>query len=231
MNIVVATQKPIQALNLIYLLGGMDVFPAAIIFVSTGDSHKKLGLMDESKESLSALKFQCQVLNIPFYSVENIQSQSSIALLLSMEIDLILSLVTSIILKDVFINTSKYGVVSSHGGLLPEYRGVDCLRWAILHGERYVGMSTQLIDSGVDTGAIISTSVINLVDMLPCTVSDLSRTIFYQKKLYTLLDPVRQLIKNGKIKTKDQSDSDGRQYFSMHQELSKIVNLVLSGNE
>ena len=33
MNIVIVSQKPIQTLNLIYLLGGIDVFPSAIVIV------------------------------------------------------------------------------------------------------------------------------------------------------------------------------------------------------
>ena len=31
MNIVIVSQKPIQSLNLIYLLGGIDVFPSAVV--------------------------------------------------------------------------------------------------------------------------------------------------------------------------------------------------------
>jgi len=228
MNIIIVTQKPIQTLSLLYLLGGMDAFPTAVVFVSTSVAHKQLGLMDEAKESLDALRFQCKVLGIPLHFVENIQSQVSINLLRRLKIDLILSLVTDTILKDDFIDTSKYGVVSSHGGLLPDYRGVDCLRWAVLNGEKYVGISTQLIDSGVDTGDIISTDTIKLIDKLPTTVADLNKVIFYQKKLYAFLDPVKKLINNGEIKAKHQKNTDGRQYFSMHQELSQMVDGILS---
>ena len=50
MRIVIVTQKPIQALNLICLLGGIDYFPSAVISVPVGDNYEKIGLLDESKE-------------------------------------------------------------------------------------------------------------------------------------------------------------------------------------
>ena len=221
MNIVIITQKPIQTLSLLYLLGGEEVFPSAIVFVSMSDNHKHLGMMDEVNDSLGALRFQCEVLNIPFYSLEDIHSKDSLNLLKLLKIDLVLSLVTDIILKSNFIDTSKYGVVSSHGGILPKYRGLDCLCWAVLNGEKDVGISTQLIDSGVDTGYIISTSTISLNDMMPTTVSELNKVLFYQKKLYAFIDPVKQLINNGKIETNHQKVADGKQYFLMHQDLRK----------
>ena len=41
MNIVIVSQKPIQSLNLIYLLGGIDVFPSAVVIVKPSKKHNK----------------------------------------------------------------------------------------------------------------------------------------------------------------------------------------------
>ena len=228
MNIVIVTQKPIQTLSLLYLLGGIGVFPVAVVFVHLSTSHKEFGLMDESSSSLDALRFQCGILNIAMHTVEDIQAASSIDLLKGLNTDLYLSLVTDTILKNDFIGTAKYGVVSSHGGILPKYRGNDCLYWAILNGEKYVGISTQLIDSGVDTGDIISTCMNRLADLVPTSVGELNKVMFYQSKLYAFLDPVVQLINNGEIAVTHQRLSEGKQYFAMHQELKEMVDSVLS---
>ena len=142
MNIIIVTQKPIQTIILLYKLGSIDIYPKAIINVSTTHKHNELGLLDEEKESLAALKYQSSILKIPLYYLDNVCSGNSIKLLQSLKIDLILSFVTDTILTREFIETSKHGVVSSHGGILPKYRGVDCLRWAILNGEEKIGIST-----------------------------------------------------------------------------------------
>jgi len=230
MNIVIVTQKPIQTLNLIYLLGGIDVFPSAVVSVLAGANHTKLGLLDESRESSAALMFQCNTLDIPYYAVDDVQSKESIKLLSSLQIDLILSFITDVILNEMFIGTSKHGVVSSHGGVLPEYRGVDCLRWAILNRERNVGMSVQLLDAGVDTGDIVSVKRMLLSKIKSCSVADINKKIFYQEKLYAYIEPVKQLLKKGKIDAVRQDMSTGKQYFSMHRELSSIVDDVLAEN-
>jgi folate-dependent phosphoribosylglycinamide formyltransferase PurN len=143
------------------------------------------------------------------------------------KIDLILSLITDILLKGSFISTSKHGVVSSHGGLLPKYRGVDCLKWAVLNREQEVGMSMQSINTGVDTGGIISTHSVSLSNKNTYTVESLNKEIFYRYKLFSFLNVVEQLSDKGRILIKAQENLDGKQYFSMHQDLSEIVDTIL----
>lgn len=42
--------------------------------------------------------------------------------------------------------------VNVHGSLLPRYRGAAPVQWAIVNGESETGVSTMLIDAGLDTG-------------------------------------------------------------------------------
>ena len=223
MNIVIVTQKPIQVLNLIYLLGGIDVFPSAIIAVKPGNVSTDHGLIDEYTDSISALKLQCNILAIPLHIVEKVSSDETINLLMSLKIDLILSLVDEI-LKENFIKTSIHGVVSAHGGILPNYRGVDCISWSILNNDDHrVGITAQLIDAGVDTGEIIDTQTINLSSVKPCTLNELHRKIFYKCKLFSFVRAVEMLVNNGNINSKKQNILEGKQYFSMHHRLREIV--------
>lgn len=232
MNIVIVSQKPIQTLNLIYLLGGIEVFPSGIIIVKPSQNNISKDLLNEySEATVNTLKHQCDILQIPLYEVESITSDDTINFLTKLKIDLILLVVLDVIVKENFINTSKYGVVSSHGGVLPKYRGVDCLRWAILNNEKEVGTSTMILNSGVDTGDLINNSLTFIENEIPCTIDQLGKKIYYQKKLYSYLYPVKQLLEKGYIKTKKQKISDGKQYFSMHKELAKIVDMVLLKNK
>jgi len=47
------------------------------------------------------------------------------------------------------------GCVNVHGSLLPKYRGAGPIQWALINGETETGITTMLMDEGMDTGAIL----------------------------------------------------------------------------
>lgn len=49
----------------------------------------------------------------------------------------------------------RLGCVNVHGSLLPAYRGAAPIQWAVANGESHTGITTMLMDSGMDTGAIL----------------------------------------------------------------------------
>jgi len=51
-----------------------------------------------------------------------------------------------------------YGAINVHASLLPKYRGPAPIQWAIINGEEKTGVTTMLMDSGLDTGEILMTS-------------------------------------------------------------------------
>jgi methionyl-tRNA formyltransferase len=56
------------------------------------------------------------------------------------------------ILPRTVIDIPRLGTVNVHGSLLPRYRGAAPIQWAIVNGERETGVTTMLIDEGLDTG-------------------------------------------------------------------------------
>jgi methionyl-tRNA formyltransferase len=50
------------------------------------------------------------------------------------------------------IDSAPRGAVNVHGSLLPRYRGAAPIQWAIVNGETETGVTTMLIDAGLDTG-------------------------------------------------------------------------------
>jgi methionyl-tRNA formyltransferase len=44
------------------------------------------------------------------------------------------------------------GTINVHASLLPRYRGAAPIAWAIVNGERETGVTTMLLDEGMDTG-------------------------------------------------------------------------------
>jgi methionyl-tRNA formyltransferase len=56
------------------------------------------------------------------------------------------------ILPTSVIEIPRLRTVNVHGSLLPRYRGAAPVQWAIVRGERETGVTTMLIDAGLDTG-------------------------------------------------------------------------------
>lgn len=60
------------------------------------------------------------------------------------------------LLSPEILDLSPGGAVNLHPSLLPRYRGRAALNWAILNGEREVGLTAHMLDDGVDSGDIIA---------------------------------------------------------------------------
>src|SRR5579884_653876 len=59
------------------------------------------------------------------------------------------------ILPQVVLDLPPNGCINVHGSLLPKYRGAGPIQWAIINGERETGITTMLMDAGMDTGPML----------------------------------------------------------------------------
>jgi len=59
------------------------------------------------------------------------------------------------ILPPSILSLPSNGCINVHGSLLPRYRGAGPIQWAIINGETETGITTMLMDEGMDTGAIL----------------------------------------------------------------------------
>lgn len=70
------------------------------------------------------------------------------------------------ILSQEILDMPRLGCVNAHGSLLPKYRGAAPIQWSLYHGESETGITTMLMDAGMDTGAMLlkTTTPIGLLD-------------------------------------------------------------------
>ena len=68
--------------------------------------------------------------------------------------DLIINLGTPRILKNKILKSSKIGVLNCHPGILPFYRGCNCVEWALLNKD-IIGNTCHLMTEKIDEGPII----------------------------------------------------------------------------
>lgn len=69
--------------------------------------------------------------------------------------DLIVVVAFGQILPKSILSIPKYGAINVHASLLPKYRGAAPIAWAILNGEKVTGITTMVMDAGMDTGDIL----------------------------------------------------------------------------
>jgi len=59
------------------------------------------------------------------------------------------------ILPAQILGLPSHGCINVHASLLPKYRGAAPIQWAIINGEKKTGITTMLMDEGLDTGNIL----------------------------------------------------------------------------
>lgn len=72
-----------------------------------------------------------------------------------MEPDVFVVVAYGKILPKNLLEIPRYGSINIHGSLLPKYRGSAPIHWALAHGEEYTGVTTMLMDEGMDTGDML----------------------------------------------------------------------------
>ena len=53
------------------------------------------------------------------------------------------------------LDMAPLGAINVHASLLPRYRGAAPIQWALANGESRTGVTTMLLDEGLDTGPIL----------------------------------------------------------------------------
>ncbi len=70
------------------------------------------------------------------------------------------------ILSQTILDMPRIGCVNAHGSILPKYRGAAPIQWCLYHGETQTGVTTMLMDAGMDTGAML------MEETIPIELSD-----------------------------------------------------------
>jgi len=60
------------------------------------------------------------------------------------------------ILREPLLSLPRFGCINLHASLLPRWRGVSPVHYAILHGDPWTGVTVMRMDKGVDTGPVLA---------------------------------------------------------------------------
>jgi methionyl-tRNA formyltransferase len=92
-------------------------------------------------------------LGLPVLQPERLKNNLDLlALLEQIAPDAIIVVAYGRIIPQWMLDLPPYGNINVHGSLLPKYRGAAPIQWAVANGETETGVTTMLLDAGLDTG-------------------------------------------------------------------------------
>lgn len=94
---------------------------------------------------------------IEVFQPNSMRTEESYARLKQEEADAIIVVAYGKILPKSILDLTPGGCINVHGSLLPRYRGAAPVQWAVLNGDAEAGVTTMLLDEGVDTGDMLLT--------------------------------------------------------------------------
>lgn len=97
----------------------------------------------------------CQNLSLPTFKVGSLKKQSIIKEIKNLNPDCIVVVAFGAIIPKEILEIPKYGCINLHPSLLPKYRGPSPIQYALLEGEKTTGVTTMILDEGLDTGPIL----------------------------------------------------------------------------
>ncbi|RDH48830.1 methionyl-tRNA formyltransferase [Mastigocladus laminosus WC112] len=105
--------------------------------------------------------------NLPVWQPQRVKKDTeTLSLLREVGADVFVVIAYGQILSQEILDIPKLGCVNVHASILPKYRGAAPIQWCLYNGDKETGITTMLMDAGMDTGAMLlkATTPINLLD-------------------------------------------------------------------
>ena len=118
--------------------------------VTVADKASGRGL----KINESAVKKYAVEHNIPVLQPLSLKDPEFLEALRAWKADLFVVVAFRMLPKVVW-EMPKLGTFNLHAALLPQYRGAAPINWAVINGDKATGVTTFMIDEGMDTGKIM----------------------------------------------------------------------------
>ena len=148
------------------------------------------------------VKVCAQELSIPVYQPKSMKGDDAFAQLEEIDPDVIVVAAYGQILPKRVLDLPKFGCVNIHGSLLPKYRGAAPIQQAVLNGDKVTGVTTMLMDVGLDTGDILLTKETEI------GINETSAELFDRLSLMggELIEETLDALENGTVEPKKQDE-------------------------
>lgn len=155
---------------------------------------------------------------IPVFQPDRLRKAPWPELLRDLSPDVIVVVAYGQLLTQEVLDIPKFGCINVHASLLPKYRGAAPINWAIANGEAVTGVTTQMMNAGLDTGDMLKKwSVTISEDMNAGALHDILAVAGADLLIETL-----EGLENGTLVPEPQNDADSCYAAKLNKEIAKI---------
>jgi len=101
------------------------------------------------------VKVTAQEAGIRVLQPDTLKDELFLRELLSIDPEFIIVVAYGKVLPRTILDLPLRGCINVHASLLPKYRGAAPIAWAIIRGDERTGITSMLMDEGLDTGSIL----------------------------------------------------------------------------
>ncbi|MBW8365669.1 MAG: methionyl-tRNA formyltransferase [Rhizobium sp.] len=112
----------------------------------------------------SAVKQAALARGLPVSQPPSLKSPEAQAELRAADADVMVVAAYGLILPQAVLDLPRFGCLNIHASLLPRWRGAAPIQRAILAGDLETGITIMQMDAGLDTGAMLSKTVVPIRD-------------------------------------------------------------------
>ena len=109
---------------------------------------------------MTPVKLAAMEYGIPVYQPVKIRDPEFIVRLKEIPADVYVVIAFGQILPKAVLDIPPCGCINIHASLLPKYRGAAPIQWCVIDGEKETGITTMVMDTGLDTGDMLEKAVI-----------------------------------------------------------------------
>lgn len=185
------------------------------------DEESLAALARQMKLSAPTLQKMAKLHDVPFLAAPDHNHPGAEALLRAAAPEVIVFSGGGLIRKNI-LSIPERGILNCHAGLLPPYRGMDVVEWAVLEAEAeppQIGLTCHFMDKGVDTGPILKTHPLQVRMGDDCAA--IRRRL--QPLMVRLMMSTLAGLEQEALVPQPQAAHDGRQYFVMHPRMKQLA--------
>lgn len=141
--------------------------------------------------------------NIPVFQPKSMRDGEALKILEKLNPELIIVVAYGKILPPEILFLPKHNSINIHASLLPKYRGSAPIQWCILNGESETGVTSMLMDEGLDTGDMLLSQTVKIAeDMTAGELHDELSVIGAEIMSRTI-----KALQNGELKSEKQDNN------------------------
>lgn len=151
---------------------GTPEFSVPVLEALVREGHEIIGVVTQPDKPkgrgkavlMTPVKEKALEYGLPVYQPVKVREPEFIEVLKGLKPDIMVVVAFGQILPGAVLDIPPLGCVNIHASLLPKYRGAAPIQWVIIDGEKETGITTMMMDTGLDTGDMLEKTVVPIAE-------------------------------------------------------------------